>query len=70
MQFKIPRHIETLSKFCERYNLLEKEEKVDWKKGKCVKCGIDLVVLNDSCQDLEHLKEMKYWPITTPDCLK
>jgi len=48
----------------------EQEEVEDWKKGKCAKCGDYLVVLNDNCLDLEHLKEMKYLPIITPDCLK
>ncbi|MCE8159348.1 MAG: hypothetical protein I3270_02550 [Candidatus Moeniiplasma glomeromycotorum] len=48
----------------------DQEETEDWKKGKCKKCKIDLVVLNEDCQALEHLKEMKYMAIQTPDCMK
>jgi len=46
------------------------EEATDWKKGKCKSCKIDLVVLNENCQAPEHLKEMKYMAITTPECMK
>ena len=46
------------------------EETEDFSKGKCEKCKIDLVVLNKDCQAIEHLKEMKYMAITTPECMK
>ncbi len=47
----------------------EQAEREDWAKGKCPACGIDLVVINDQCHELNHQKEMKYLPIT-PHCLK
>ena len=50
--------------------LMDKEEKEDWKKGKCLECKADLVIWNDKCFAFAHRQEMKYLPINSPYCLK
>jgi hypothetical protein len=42
-------------------------EKTDLAKGKCKVCNVELAVLNDKCQEPEHIKEMKYIKIEAFD---
>ena len=45
---------------------LDKREKEDFDKGKCLNCGEYLVVLNDQCPDQKHQLEAHYLRVKTP----